>query len=293
MKILGLSGRKQSGKTSSANFLIGMEMKSMGLIEDFSLLEDGKLEVPITDNGEIKRGIFDWSIPNPNLIAYLSENLWPTLKAYSLADPLKYDVCMGLLGLSYEQCFGTDEQKNTPTRINWENVPGIVTKDWLDGTWGNILCDWKSYPSLEEYRDPGLEKGLNTIKLSYREPAMMTAREVMQHIGTNIFREMLPDIWIDTTIRRIQQEMPELAIVTDVRFPNEVEGIQKAGGKVIRLTLNPHNSQHESETALDNYDGFDAVIDNASLSMHEKNIHLYKILKEWSYLEYELILDNN
>lgn len=265
MNILGISGKKQSGKSSLANFLVGMEMKSLNIISDFALTEAGMLEVPTIQDGEIGRGIFDYNLPNEELQRYLAENIWDHIKVYSLADPLKYGVCMGLLGMSYEQCFGTDEEKNTPTKIRWENVPGIVDPEDI----------------RKELHD-------SLMGCQLHEPGPMTAREVMQHIGTNIFRRMLPDIWIDATIQKIRAETPELAIISDVRFPNEVEGIQKAGGKVIRLTFNPHNSDHKSETALDNYEGFDAVIDNANLSMHEKNMEAYKILKSWNFLQYEL-----
>ena len=56
-------------------------------------------------------------------------------------------------------------------------------------------------------------------------------------------------------------------IITDVRFPNEAEAIKRYGGKVIRVnrdyvsTEDPKH-QHSSETALDNYEGFDHIVQN-------------------------------
>ena len=63
-KILGLSGRKQSGKNTVCNFLHGMEMLSTGLITDFKFNDRGKLIVPssIVDgegNEKIEYGIFE------------------------------------------------------------------------------------------------------------------------------------------------------------------------------------------------------------------------------------------
>lgn len=132
MQILGISGKKQSGKSSLANFLVGMEMKSLNIISDFSLTDAGMLEVPTIQDGEIGRGIFDYNLPNEELQKYLAENIHPYIKVYSLADPLKYGVCMGLLGLTYSQCFGSDEDKNTSTKILWENVAGILTLEDLE-----------------------------------------------------------------------------------------------------------------------------------------------------------------
>lgn len=65
--------------------------------------------------------------------------------------------------------------------------------------------------------------------------------------------------------------------ITDVRFPNEAKAIKERGGIIIRVNRDfeqlkrdrgfyiPKDSlspKHESETALDNYDGFNYVIDN-------------------------------
>lgn len=56
-------------------------------------------------------------------------------------------------------------------------------------------------------------------------------------------------------------------VVTDVRFPNEVEWIQSLGGKVYRIVgrggLNDSREAHASEQALDEYSGFDRIIDNS------------------------------
>jgi hypothetical protein len=39
----------------------------------------------------------------------------------SFADPLKQDICMNILGMTYEQCYGTDDDKNTTTDLTWNN----------------------------------------------------------------------------------------------------------------------------------------------------------------------------
>ena len=64
-----------------------------------------------------------------------------------------------------------------------------------------------------------------------------------------------------------------------------LEEIQKAGGKVIRLTRKPHEDCHPSETALDDYDGFDRVINNEELDIDQTNIELMNVLREWQWLQ--------
>lgn len=112
----------------------------------------------------------------------------------------------------------------------------------------------------------------------------LTAREVMQFIGTDIFRKMKNDVWSSATINKIKQEVPDIAIIADCRFPNEVESVKSAGGYVIKLTRNPYNSDHESERALDEFyypqQNFDLIINNAYLSIDEQNIEVHNFLKK-------------
>ena len=113
----------------------------------------------------------------------------------------------------------------------------------------------------------------------------MTAREFLQYFGTDICRHIKPDIWVESCINRMLESGTELAIVPDVRFPNEAEAIKKAGGKVIRLTRSPHEDLHESETALNDYNEFDHIIDNATLTVDETNKSLMGLLREWEWLQ--------
>jgi len=153
---------------------------------------------------------------------------------YNFADPLK-ELCQEILGLTHEQCHGTDIQKNELVNCYWDGK-------------------------------------------------QLTAREVMQIVGTEMFRTMQNDVWAAATIRKIQKENLALALIADCRFPNEVEAVQAAGGVVIKLTRNLYNSNHASETALDpeNYDqkNFNLVIDNSALDIEEQNYILYTFLQD-------------
>ena len=113
----------------------------------------------------------------------------------------------------------------------------------------------------------------------------LTPRKLLQLLGTEAGRQIIhPNIWVNALFADykykvnpsygltpehpdyLKRYMPNW-IITDVRFPNEVEAIKDRGGIVIRINrdngtraidVNPHLS----ETALDDYDGFDYVIEN-------------------------------
>lgn len=196
-KIIAFSGRKQSGKSSSGEYV-------QQLI---------------------------YSI-NPKI----------NVCTYSFADPLKKNICIDLLGLTPQQCWGSDEDKNSLTSLLWENMP-------------------ENHNNLT---------------------GPMTAREVMEVVGTKIFRKMKNNIWVDATIQQIYKDKPDIALLLDNRFPNEVDPILDAGGYVVRLTRNPFNSIAEPEMALDpdkyDWSKFSCIIDNQDITINQKNELIQRFL---------------
>lgn len=109
-------------------------------------------------------------------------------------------------------------------------------------------------------------------------------REAMQMVGTGMGRKLHPDTWVRKTLTTIKTAQagqtvsvttltgqtimlnPQMQMdfqqrqnsyqywcVGDVRFPNEAEAIQAAGGKVIKI-INPNvvdNLDHDSEHSVD------------------------------------------
>ncbi len=253
-KILGIAARKEGGKNTIANYIIGAHMQSIGITRNFSINEEGKLWVTNLFDFPDCEGVFDITRSNQFMTNFLEEFINPYVKLYNFADLLKQEICIKILGLTWEQCYGTDEDKNSLTHLLWEDMPGFM---FHDGT------------------------RLTTVHTMGK----MTAREVLQYVGTNIFRKMYEKMWVDALIRQIKKEDSVLAIVADCRFPNEVQGIQQEDGKVIKLTRNPHpDDQHDSETALDNHEEFDFIIDNANMTIIEQCNSVYDILSPIGYI---------
>jgi hypothetical protein len=188
-KFIGFSGRKQTGKDTSAKILNEL------------LFLDHK-NVAIT----------------------------------SFATILK-DMCVGILGLTKEGVFGTDADKNSLSHIKWDDMPQEIQRKYSNST-----------HSKDKY-------------VPLPRSGNMTNREVLQIVGTDIFRKMYPNVWVDALFRR-DWSQEDYVLIPDVRFPNEALAIEEHGGILIRLERNTGlQDAHISEIALDGYN-FKHRIDN-------------------------------
>ncbi len=78
-------------------------------------------------------------------------------------------------------------------------------------------------------------------------------RRLLQRIGTEAGRNIIGEnVWVDIATRKLEA-IGGPVVITDCRFPNEVEAIRRRGGIIIRITrpgVGPVNG-HASETAID------------------------------------------
>lgn len=96
-------------------------------------------------------------------------------------------------------------------------------------------------------------------------------RWALQTLGTEACRNNIhQQIWVKSAwlrIEKIRDENPGVGIVVpDVRFPNEADFIREKGGylwKVNRPGLAADEAaNHASETALDDYNGWNSILEN-------------------------------
>ena len=89
-----------------------------------------------------------------------------------------------------------------------------------------------------------------------------TNRELMQKFG-DLTRSLDKDIWVKSLFNKYLDNPPEYLIVSDVRFKNEAEHINKLGGILIRIESDRiKEDNHISEIELDNYFKFNLLIEN-------------------------------
>lgn len=132
------------------------------------------------------------------------------------ADVLK-EACHLVFGIDRNLLFGTDEDKNTVTHIKWPY------RD-MSGVWSESIDN-------EKY---------------------MTVREVLQFVGTELFRNQIrSSVWTESVFRRKYDA--DLVIVADCRFRDEAKYSLKYGPliKVVRPNNPSPASTHSSELEVD------------------------------------------
>lgn len=266
-KILVICGSKQVGKTTIGNFVTGYLLRQNEIIRDFGLTEQGDLVVNAQwyENEEVidGEGILDLSKRDPYHFDYYSKFIWPIVKCYNFAERLKMAIHL-IFGINLDILNGTDTQKKYSTHIKWEN-----------------LFRFMAPMEVKKIRD------------QKRENNFVSVRELLQRVGTDIFRHIDEDCWVNRVLTDIKNEKPDLAIVTDCRFKSEVKALYNKKNKNTRFILlkdlegKVGVDKHKSETELldmpEKY--FDLIIDDPKRTMKEttENI-LYPKLIEWGFV---------
>jgi hypothetical protein len=197
------------------------------------------------------------------------------VKQISFAKPLK-DFCGEVFNIPKQNLYGSDADKNYPLC-----------------TWGEIFT------------------GLCLRKYGKRDRDLLSSREILQVVGTDVMRlghlEYLQNeyvhecnhflakkfgrgtkpfgsIWIDLALMDIKvleaNKELDIAVISDIRFHNERNAIQKAGGILVRLyrdTGCEDSIQHPSELELDEMK--DADFDYVLFEQNNKNL---KQLRAWT-----------
>ena len=98
-------------------------------------------------------------------------------------------------------------------------------------------------------------------------------RLALQLLGTEAGRDVFhKDVWIFALENRIKNH--KNVVITDTRFPNEIEFIRKQGGIIVEIKRGPEPEWYTT-ALLENTDG-----QVGSMSKHWPNIHI----SEWAWI---------
>jgi len=143
------------------------------------------------------------------------KELYPQLsvRRFAFADALK-KACAQLFCISESNFYFAKEK---PTRLRWENVNQYFLDDFGNG----------------------------------HHEGFITHRELLQLFGMAC-RYIYPDIWVDIVINQLKTEPYDIAVITDVRFPNEVQKLKEIGAILIKIKRKTGIKDiHQSEQWVD------------------------------------------
>jgi hypothetical protein len=274
--ILVLAGKKQSGKNTAANFVVGYTITQLArrgtpyLPIRFTIDDDnggliiGPLSNPSVEKEEFGEHVLDLYDQNQEVQMWLSDCVHPHVKLYAFADMLKA-TASAVFGVPEELTYGTDDDKNKPTKIKWKNMAAFLAP-----------------------------KTVAQLKKSEKYEKYMTVREFLQYFGTNVCRKLYDNCWVESCFRRIEVDEPKFAIICDCRFKNEVQAAKKAGAKIVKLTRSPHaGDTHASEVDLDQMSNsnFDLIVPE-DVTIRQQNEMLLNAMYDWGWFENHVGLEN-
>jgi|APGre2960657373_1045057.scaffolds.fasta_scaffold00736_17 hypothetical protein len=286
-KIIALTGKKGTGKTTLAMYIKSLIMRYDGLINNDRL------------NGTFSSSGICQKIEDPYNIyindVHLDIDSCDSIKICSFAHGVKM-VATDILGLSGNQVYGTQEEKNSPTEYFWENMPLWIR--WENSKRKSIFSSnesnnikIKELSILENIKN---EQDLWNYCLDFNafpinlKSGKMSAREVLQILGTDIFRKMFDEnVWVNCVKNYIQKSDAKYFIIDDMRFESELNVISKSFDHLI-INLNrciDSDDLHPSEM------GLNEVLKNSKSnnvgiiadSIEGKNAVAFEFVKEYIF----------
>jgi hypothetical protein len=113
----------------------------------------------------------------------------------------------------------------------------------------------------------------------------LTPRWVLQYWGTEVCRRAFhDDIWIASLENKLRNSKDDI-VISDCRFPNEIQSIKHAGGKVVRVVRGPEPEWYN--LALDSNNGSES----ANIMLMKLSIHASETA--WVGTNFDAVVDNN
>ena len=247
--ILGISGRKGHGKDTVAKIIQGFDIwkRNLALQTEYPL---SNVFVRAYVLNRVSIYVSSWQVKK---FASTLKEIVSILTGFTIEDLEKEEIKNTNLFLSYKLL-----NKKANTFEIFASMEDLVER------LNHLRTVYLDVYSAEEVND-----------LFVQETIYVTPRLLLQTIGTDIVRTINPDIWVNSLMNdyisyadaingtsKIKKLYPNW-IISDVRFLNEVKAIKKKDGITIRINReSAYNSTHSSETALDDYEDFDYIIDN-------------------------------
>lgn len=154
--------------------------------------------------------------------------------------------------------------------------------------WDRTLLEGRTAESRawREKVDPWWSQRLNMPDL--------TPRWILQNWGTEVCRQGFhDDIWIASLEHKLQSSADNV-VISDVRFPNEIAALRRAGGHIYWIKRGELPEWFDcalKENITDEYDQW--LLEDASELMEQRYPHVHR--SEWAWIgqQFDAEIDNN
>jgi hypothetical protein len=119
----------------------------------------------------------------------------------------------------------------------------------------------------------------------------LTPRWVLQYWGTEVARRAFhDDIWIAALENKLRKTRDDI-VISDCRFPNEIQAIKNAGGLVIRVVRGPEPEWYALAEIVNR-----GPTRNTEWSLSKSRLETYNVHASetaWIGTEFDAVIDNN
>lgn len=119
----------------------------------------------------------------------------------------------------------------------------------------------------------------------------LTPRLVLQLWGTEVGRQAFHnEIWIASLENKLRKTSGNV-VITDCRFPNEVQSIKNVGGKVIRVVRGPEPKWYRTAEIVNAGPANNNSWERYKILLDSYNIHASET--SWVGLDFDAVIENN
>ena len=151
--------------------------------------------------------------------------------------------------------------------------------------WDRELLEGRTKQAREwrEQVDPWWAERLKMPKL--------TPRWVLQYWGTEVCRAGFhDDIWIASLENKLRNSTDDI-VISDCRFPNEIQSIKTAGGIVVGVTRGPEPVWYDAAVSVNHGPNGNASWSLSKSRLVRSRVHASEYA--WAGTKFDAVLDNN
>ena len=118
----------------------------------------------------------------------------------------------------------------------------------------------------------------------------ITPRWILQYWGTDVLRKNFHDsIWIASLENKLRNSRDDI-VISDCRFPNEIQSIKRAGGLVVRVVRGPEPKWYDHAV---NFNSGPTAVGWSIGKTTLDRLKVHPSEYSWVGTEFDAVLDNN